>query len=381
MSPRVKSVKNKRDPDAKRRSGSAGRGGSRVASVRPVAIVQPPKPVHESVRRYLACVANPFSGPLARGISGNHPSHQTVVLRRRNVISLTIGTGTFAPGTASVAGGGTDIIIPLASTLDPYIIAASAEGPAWSNSWRTSFGKQAATLLPTGSLFRTVSAGVRITPTNASDRVSGAFAIFAPTPFANADTTSELVTLGPSLGYGAVRADLNEAVAIVPTQGSKTITFTAPVHDIWTPVDTAETNVVDSTVVGAPLNWRPTAHIRLWYQASTADPQNFLVEVSQVVEYYHDSHSVFAEKAISHPDGMQITQAVAAVMAEPGSNISSANSSWLYNRLRQAAGIAEAGGELIYNAARTAFTAKKSFDVLKGLYTGAQAAGELALLA
>lgn len=351
-----------------------------------------------TLKRFLACVANPFNGPVSRGIAiaGNTPS--TAVIRRRCVSTVAL-----TPGLS-----GSDIFIPNGITVDPFVAVATmpsigAAGPldqSKSAAWLPSavsagntgtglavsiFNYDATNTIPPGSYGRVVSSGLRITPIESSTTVNGVFYHYWVPPN-GADGGPG--NLGPTPAFGSVKTSVAEAIGIYRATAGKPITLVNPTYAGWQSINTiadvvtvspglttAVTPAAGATAVFA--NWPSVGGVRLFFDGSGS--QRFIFEVCTVVEYYHDNHRNFTAPVVVHANGDQIVTAVNAHLAMPASQ--NAGSSSLYTKLEAATATMAAGARFVGTAMSTAYGAVRGYKAIRGAMMAGEAARDFALLA
>lgn len=261
--------------------------------------------------RYIASVLNPFTGPLSKGITGSALNPKSFVVRRRTIVNMSLTGGTATAG----GGAGNDIVFALGYTVDPWILVANNVAPVtdWGASTTiTKYGLSSSPALIADTLIRTVSAGIRIRSLAANQDVGGRMYFFSPAQGIAADMNS----VGPSLLIGGVRSDLKENSGVASFKPGNAVEYIVPPQDVWRPAVAngqkwsfgtwAHTGTWDvSTAV-------QDAHVRAWY---IGPPQDFEVEICQILEYYNDDHAHYMSPTVTHPAGAHIHATTQAVLA------------------------------------------------------------------
>lgn len=347
------------------RRGGSKRGGK---PKRPAARTGGKKVIDPTVLRYLRAVADPFAGPLSGGIADDAPTKSCAVVRRQNTATINLTTSAcLAGGTGnSILGGAADIVVPLLGTMDPtFVVATSDTFPLNSNNaYRRMFGNPSA-LIPSGAIARCVAAQVRITPTSAADSVGGCVAFWTP-PGGSADVTS---ANSPDLAIGGFLNDLQEAIPPRALKAGQTITYTCPPTLGWFTVDnTNATSGIGETATGTNRTWNgSTPHIRIGLFGLPVDrAQSFLVSVSTITEYYHDTHRSFTRDVVAHPDGHTVVQRVAQALhteraVTEGTPDHVPFLSRVVSTIRGVGNVIQAGAEVAYGT-------KKAYDALAGAF-------------
>lgn len=304
-----------------------------------------------AITRYLRTVADPWRYAF-RGISGTHPTPNTCVVRRRQLLPFTI------------AGSiGADIYFPLENVNQPWLVCSEPTTPGWNTITRTIVGNGALSNVPVGAIARTVGAGIRLTATGAAQSVGGMFFLYRSAAGGSDDQSGFM----PDLAEGAVRTTLDECITRANMVAGKTLTLVCPPIDNWYTIDAASSDQGTGTCVTpayatpvAPASFPLSEHLRLYY---IGPPGSFLAEVVQVVEYYVDAHKDFASAAVSHPSGSAITSVVATAMSGGNSHIEAKGGhGGFLTFVERAAQTVDTVSAALVSVGKAAWTGKKLYD-------------------
>lgn len=355
-----------------------------TAALRKQLHVAPPKAGQNVLRLFNKAVADPFDGPMVRGIAGGSNFHSTALVRRINTCTITLpspGTtaGTYAPGT------GFDLFIPAGATQDPWVSVAYIDGGSATKTWAAGtltvaeFNRDTTTTIPVGSSVRVISSGVRITPLDSSNNTGGIIYHFWTPPLASAGGAG-LPAVDRTLG--SVQGGATEALSLVRVKTTNSTVFTNPTSASFVPA--ADVTSVTPATIASAKQWPDCGGTRLFLDLP-ATATKLLIQVAAVVEYYHDTHKQFARPSVVHGDGDAHTANVNAMLMTRGGNNTSVEKhgghGGLERKLHQITGVVEAGGKLLMKGMETAYKGIKGARALRGAMSMGEAGMQLVALA
>lgn len=343
------------------------------AKKKSVAKAPVPRPlaIRDSVlSTFCAAVANPFDGPLVRGIDGAGGHTATAIVRRRNICTVSLSGGSLS---------GYDVFIPNGVSTDPFVFVATNAAADWSGARTvTEYNRDPTVTIPVGASARVVASGIRITCLDSVTNTGGiVYHFWTPSTSGLGGVTYPAV----DRTVGATKAGATEAITLKPiTPSGRSMTFINPTGGSFDTVRDASLSTAASIASGG--GWPDCAAVRFFIDGP-ASMTKLLFEISTVVEYYHDTHKNLSAPTMMHPSGSTAVANVNSALMQRGSNASDLDkhggSSSLTTKLQRLTGAIEAGGKAVMTGMGTAYNLVQGSRALRALMAGAESAAIVAL--
>lgn len=253
-------------------------------------------PMHPSHRRFGTCVINPWSAPLAKGLSGDPSAPDTSVVRRKSVVSVDLSAGLV---------NGAEFAIVMNGRRNPYIAA-------WNGTAVTYYGRELEDdgLIPLDSYARVVSSGVQIRYTSSEQNRGGVWHHFSYDR-----DKSDSPAMAAFKNWGSLVENLEHAVSDTRMPPSGTIGFIDSPEVGFGRVTAQAADLLDA---GMPASETDTSLMRLAYSGS---PAGCVVEfhIAEVLEYYHINHAAYASGPTIVPHGDSVHQGLNSMLSIKGS--------------------------------------------------------------
>lgn len=345
---------------AKPQSASRASKLANVPQVRKQPTRQPQGRVDERLAEYLHAITDPWSAPLARGLTGDRMIPMTCVVKRQNAMSFNLAG-------SDTVGAGVELSIILNDFRDPYLVWKTPTGDAHI------VGADALTpdnySIPGNSYGRVVGAAIRIRYLGAEINRGGAFYHF---PHDREGTGIDSLLHDDS--WGSMPSELIRAISAVQVKPNPITFHHAPEAGFGPLVGHADAAFTGGIPSG-------TSAIRLLYVGPETSC-NFSIEICEVVEYFHVTHRHMAGHSMPHPSGVAVQSAIACHMQAPGSGHSSPDHSGDHTSwLRKAAHVIGEAGGLIATTGKTAGQAIWAYKGLKSMLNASSAIATGAMVA
>lgn len=275
-----------------------------------------PKVDYTPLRNVSKAVISPSTAQPTRGCFGTAGPRQTVVQKRSATFAMTLN---------AAGKGESELAVVYNDCRDPYLVLAEKDS---AGAWKTQFYNHVDAkdpinnTIPFASASRVVAATVSFEYTGPAQDMGGMLFHF---PYDPDDGLHEPGAISYEWGH----LNANAAQAASHVRVANKLSFAKPPETEFRPVvwlgdkTLEEERALWATGVPkilVPDNSAAAVDLGRFLLTAGTQPLQMLVTITTHVEYYHQSHSAFARKTVTHPVGDDFAQALATTMLEPGAN-------------------------------------------------------------
>jgi len=252
--------------------------------------------------RFAAMVANPWTGPLARGLVPDDSIPNSVLVRRRSTLTLDLSN-------APTLGSGVEIAVVMNGARDPYIGYRIID-PSITTTSYVGRATEDSGLVPMGSYGRVIASGVRVTYLGTEQNRGGCLYHFS-----YSRENSQVAQLAAYQTWGSLIDSLGGAVTAAKIGPSGVVALVDSPETTYCEIKTQPDNLLDA---GMPA---PTANVSIFRCAFVGPKAGMILQfdISEVLEYFHLSHKAFSTPITNVPNGETLQKGLNSMLSTPNS--------------------------------------------------------------